>query len=189
MDKQNEKRNTLSAEFSDDANFYKEVADLLIAARKYAKKQVDNTIAVTYFEVGRMIVEREQKGEKRAKYGAKIINGLSEHLTEQLGKGFSVPTLKNIRQFYLVYSPTLKSYSPISLLDGTREQMSSNDEYGNDEKSYSLISLFSESQKSQVLSDRFILTWTHYQVLMRVKNEDARKFYELEAEREQWSVK
>ena len=56
----------------DETEFYKQVADLLTAARKHAKKQMDNTIAVTYFEVGRMIVEREQQGQKRARYGTKF---------------------------------------------------------------------------------------------------------------------
>ena len=83
-----------------------------------------------------MIVEREQHGQKRAQYGAELIKGLSAHLTAQLGKGFSVPTLKNIKQFYLVYSPSTKGYSPISL---------STDASG-DEKSYSLISLFESAQ-------------------------------------------
>lgn len=47
---------------SDDVDFYKQVADLLTEARKFAKGQMDSTIATTYFEVGRMIVEREQQG-------------------------------------------------------------------------------------------------------------------------------
>ena len=135
--------------------FYKQVADLLAAARNYAKRQLDSTIAITYFEVGRMIVEREQQGQKRAQYGAKLIKGLSEYLTELYGKGFSVPTLKNIRQFYLVYSPSKKGYSPISLSDN--------------EKSYSLISLFESTPKGQSLSAQFNLPWTHYQILMRVE--------------------
>ena len=176
----------------DDTEFYMRVADLLVASRKYAKQQMDSTVAITYFEVGRMIVEREQQGQKRAKYGAKLIIGLSVYLTEQIGKGYSVPTLKNIRQFYLVYSPTIKSYSPISFSENA-------DNIG---KSYSLISLFESAknqhspsaksviaEKSHPLSDRFILTWTHYQVLMRVKNEAARRFYELEAASQQWAVK
>ena len=150
----------------DDTDFYKQVADLLAAARQYAKRQLDSTITITYFEVGRMIVEREQRGQKRAQYGARLIKGLSAHLTEQLGKGYSVPTLKNIRQFYLVYSPTIKSYSPISLSVRADE----------DEKSYSLISLFDYaqkqqsmsaksaiSQKGQSLADLFKISWTHYQ--------------------------
>ena len=57
-----------------------------------------------YYEVGRMIVEEEQYGENRAAYGKKILQELSEYLSEYFGKGFSVSNLKNIRQFYKVYS-------------------------------------------------------------------------------------
>ena len=62
----------------DDAVFFKQVSDLLVASRQYAKRQLDRTIVTTYYEVGRMIVEREQQGQKRAQYGAKLIKGLSE---------------------------------------------------------------------------------------------------------------
>ena len=51
-----------------------------------------------------MIVEEEQYGENRAAYGKKILQELSEYLIEYFGKGFSVSNLKNIRQFYKVYS-------------------------------------------------------------------------------------
>ena len=88
----------------DEIDFYKQVAELLAQARKYAKRELDNTIAITYFQVGRMIVEREQKGQKRAQYGTKLLKGLSEYLTERHGKGFSVVNLQNIRKFYLIYS-------------------------------------------------------------------------------------
>jgi predicted nuclease of restriction endonuclease-like (RecB) superfamily len=92
----------------DEADFYKQVADLLASARKYAKKWLDNTIVVTYYEIGRMIVEHEQHGQKRAQYGAKLMKGLSKYLTEQYGRGFSVANLKNIRNFYQVYSPSIR---------------------------------------------------------------------------------
>ena len=173
----------------DDNDFFKKVADLLAASRKYAKQQMDSTIAITYYEIGRMIVQREQRGEKRAQYGTKLIKGLSMHLTERFGKGFSIPNLKNIRQFYLVYSRTIKGYSPISLFEPNQNQHKLSVKSVEIDKSYSLISFFEKTQKGQMLSDQFKLTWTHYQILMRVKNEDARRFYEIEAVSGQWSVR
>jgi len=92
----------------DETEFYKQVADLLTVARQHAKRQMDSTIVVTYYEVGRMIVEHEQKGQKRAQYGAKLIKGLSEYLTEQYGKGFSVTNLKGFRSFYLIYAQSIE---------------------------------------------------------------------------------
>jgi len=190
----------------DETEFYKQVADLLSAARKYAKKQLDSTIVVTYYEIGRMIVEREQQGQKRAQYGAKLIKGLSEYLTAQYGKGFSVPNLRNIRQFFLVYSPSIKrytlssvsgdsngmgkGYSLISIFDAeAQKQQSLPAKSDAMEKGYTLSSLFDQNPKGQLLSDLFNLGWSHYQILMRIENEAARRFYEIEATSQQWSVR
>ena len=59
---------------------------------------------MTFYSLGRWIVEVEQQGESRAKYGKQVIQKLSEELTQQFGKGFSGETLKNARKFYLIYA-------------------------------------------------------------------------------------
>jgi len=156
----------------DDASFYEQIAELLAVSRKYAKQQLDSTITVTYFEVGRMIVEREQQGEKRAKYGAKLLKGLSEHLTEKYGRGFSVENLQNIRKFYYAYAPSI--------------QQTLSTKSDPNEKQQTLSTKF---QINQTLSALFNLSWSHYQILMRVKNENARRFYEIETVSQQWSVR
>ena len=58
---------------------------------------------MTYYSLGRWIVETQQMGESRAKYGSKVIKTLSEKLQKEFGKGFSEDTLKNARKFYLTY--------------------------------------------------------------------------------------
>ena len=158
---------------SDETDFYKQVADLLATARGFAKRQLDSVIVTTYYEVGRMIVEREQQGQKRAQYGAKLIKGLSVYLTQQYGRGFSVVNLQSIRKFYQVYSPRIQQ----SLT-------------AKSEKEDSLMSVFdANTEKQQSLSAKFNLSWTHYQILMRIENEDARRFYEIETVNQQWSVR
>jgi len=158
---------------NDETDFYKQVADLLASARQYAKKQLDGTIVAAYYEIGRMIVEREQQGQKRAQYGAKLIKGLSEYLIKQYGRGFSVVNLKSIRKFYEIYSPSIGQ--SLSALSG---------------KNGSLISAFdTKAQKGQTLSAQFNLNWSHYQILMRIENEAARRFYEIEAVSQLWSVR
>ena len=92
----------------DDTEFFKQISDVLAAARQYAKRQLDSTIVATYYEVGRMIVEREQQGQKRAQYGIKLIKGLSEYLREQYGRGYSVTNLKSIRKFYQMYATSIQ---------------------------------------------------------------------------------
>ncbi|MCL2223107.1 MAG: PDDEXK nuclease domain-containing protein [Oscillospiraceae bacterium] len=171
----------------DNAEFYQQVADLLIAARKHAKKQVDTTIAVTYFEIGRMIFDREQQGQKRAQYGKKLIEGLSDYLTDKIGKGFSVVNLKNMRKFYQVYSLSIGQTLSAQLEKSPKQQLSpANSEL---ENHYALSSVFAHGEKRQTLSALFKLGWSHYQTLMRLENVDARSFYEIEAANQQWSVR
>ena len=57
----------------------------------------------TYFEIGRLIVEDEQKGFERAEYGKETLKNLSVRLTKEFGKGFSATNLKQMKNFYLAY--------------------------------------------------------------------------------------
>ena len=66
----------------------------------------------TKFHIGQYIVEYEQKGETRAEYGKAVLKELSKRLTDRLGDGWSYSTLKNIRQFYIVFSKGLTSGCP-----------------------------------------------------------------------------
>ena len=70
-------------------------------------------MVVTHYEIGRRIIEKEQLGEKRAQYGKRILQGLSDYLTAELGGGFSVDNLRLIRKFYSVYSAFEIQESPI----------------------------------------------------------------------------
>ena len=180
---------------SDETDFYKQIEDLLAYARQYAKRQLDSTIVVTYFEIGRMIVEREQQGQKRAQYGANLIKGLSAYLTEQYGRGFSIVNLQSMRKFYQVYSPgiqqslTAKSGDNDLSESAVQKQQSLAVKSGTTGKRYSQISLFDEKSKGQSPTAQLDLSWTHYQTLMRIEDAAARRFYEIETANQQWSVK
>ncbi|WP_423130566.1 PDDEXK nuclease domain-containing protein [Gaoshiqia sp. Z1-71] len=84
--------------------FYSKILELLKTARKTVLQSVNTTMVETYFEVGRLIVEEEQHGEEKAKYGQNLINDLSKKLSDEFGKGFSSTNLKQMRSFYLTYS-------------------------------------------------------------------------------------
>ena len=77
--------------------------ELIHYARAVVVKHVNIIQIMTYYALGRWIVETQQMGERRAKYGSKVINKLSEKLQKEFGKGFSADTLKNARKFYLTY--------------------------------------------------------------------------------------
>jgi len=82
---------------------YSKIADLLKIAKQNVVRAVNQTMVYTYYEIGRMIVEDEQQGKERAEYGKQVLKELSEQLTDDFGKGFSVDNLQNMRQFYLAY--------------------------------------------------------------------------------------
>lgn len=81
------------------------VSNLIEEARRKAVKQVNAIIVQTYWEVGRLIVEEEQKGEEKADYGTALVVELSKDLTKRYGKGFSKSNLFLMRKFYLTYPP------------------------------------------------------------------------------------
>lgn len=136
IDKPNQ---TLSA----SSHLFAEIREVLVTARRTAYKAVNFAMVTAYWNVGRLIVEDEQKGHIRAEYGKAILADLSKRLTDEFGKGFDERELRRIRQFYLVFPKW----------DALRPE----------------------------------LTWTHYRLLIRVQNEQARLWYMNEAAEQTWS--
>lgn len=93
------------ADFTDDKldNLCKNAVELINYSRSVVLKEVNLLQLMTYFTLGKWIVEVQQDGESRAKYGKKVLITLSEVLNKEFGKGFSVASLTNIRKFYLTY--------------------------------------------------------------------------------------
>jgi len=147
-----------------DTDLYNKVVDLLKEARKTVVRTVNKTMAITYFEIGRIIIEDEQKGKERAEYGKGILKGLSEKLRNEFGKGFSVDNLENMRRFYLTYS-----------ISETSSRKSNN------KKSVTMSRILE-------IAD-FQLSWSHYLFLIKIDNPEERQFYEIEAISNNWSVR
>ena len=144
------------------------ISFLLEAARRTSVRAVNTILTATYWEIGRRIVEFEQKGVDRAQYGDKLLKKLSNDLIKKFGRGFSERNLELMRLFYISHSisQTVSAKSPIV------ENISQ-----------------TPSAQSIELSNSFPLPWSHYVRLLSVKNKDARKFYESEALRNGWSVR
>ena len=162
---------------------FQQVVELLQNARQQVLRTVNSTMTVTYFEIGRIIVEEEQNGKDRAEYGKQLLKGLSQQLTKEFGKGFSIDNLENMRKFYLAYSisESLTRILQIQKSQSLTEEFES-------QKTQSVIS-FSEESISKSLISFFKLTWTHYVFLMRIDDEKERRFYEIESEKYNWSVR
>ena len=89
------------------SSLFSEIRELILSARCAAARVVNTLQVTTNFEIGRRIVEHEQKGLKRAEYGAALIKELSVRLTEEFGRGFSTKSLRRMIQFASVF-PDLK---------------------------------------------------------------------------------
>ena len=153
-----------------------QIAVLIENAKQHIVTAVNSTMVVAYYEIGRMIVEHEQKGEQRAAYGKGLLKELSKRLTNRFGRGFSVDNLENMRRFYSTYSNEVISET------ASRESVAQKSE---------TLSRISETAPTnlQTLSVKFTLSWSHYLFLMRITNPKERKFYEAEAASERWSLR
>ena len=103
-------------------NYINEIKKILKNARQKAYTAINSAMVEAYWEIGRRIVEEEQSGRERAEYGKEIIKNLSKELTEEFGKGFGERNIRNIRQFYILFSDYEKWKSLISKLTWTHIQ-------------------------------------------------------------------
>lgn len=80
-----------------------DIKQIIESGRNTAYGAVNSVMLMTYWSIGRRIVEDEQSGETRAAYGTKILKSLSEELTKEYGRGFSQRNLADFRKFYLLF--------------------------------------------------------------------------------------
>ncbi len=155
-------------------------------------------MTATYWEIGRLIVEHEQQGHKRASYGDFLLKKLASDLITRYGRGFSRTNLQQMREFYLSWPirQTLsgKLASPLSSRDAPVNPqpipMELETEHllaSKDRKRQTASGKSSAAEERS--SPRFPLPWSHYVRLLSVKSEEARGFYEIEALRGGWSVR
>jgi predicted nuclease of restriction endonuclease-like (RecB) superfamily len=157
-----------------------EVRKLIQSARRGVASVVDTFQVITNFEIGRRIVEHEQKGERRAAYGAELLKELSARLTEEFGRGFSVVNLSNMRRFFLLWQER------IQILQSPAEKWRLPSSKGQSATDPSTI-IQAVTEKSD--SPPFVLSWTHYVELLDIKDPDERSFYEIESANSGWSVR
>jgi hypothetical protein len=81
----------------------KRISQRFVEGQAQAVRSVNEAIIETNWEIGKYIVEYEQGGSSKAKYGSKLLETLSRDLTLLHGRGFSRPNLNNMRMFYLSF--------------------------------------------------------------------------------------
>lgn len=191
---------------------YQRVERTISAARASVARSVNLAMVHAYWLIGRDIVEVEQGGEARAGYGDQLIHQLSDRLTARFGRGFGVRTIRRLRSFYLAWphgstllessagpAPTAAIEMWTTALSELKPDMvgaaADSDESSNESEPYEIrTTALSESglRESRLPTQPLFpasLSWSHYLELMKVKRDDARRFYEIEAAREGWSTR
>ena len=150
------------------------VAGLLAQARRASSRAVNVVMTATYWEIGRRIVEYEQKGATRAVYGSALLRRLSSDLTDKFGRGFSERNLEQMRNFSQLWP--ISQMASAKLSDGANP--------GN----IPIRQTPSAEFNLRAIAARLPLPWSIYVRLMSVKSPEARAFYEAEALRGGWTV-
>jgi predicted nuclease of restriction endonuclease-like (RecB) superfamily len=166
------------------ANLYREVRAVLDEARSSAYRAVNTAMVQSYWQVGRLIVEHEQGGKKRAAYGEAVLNELSKRLTAEFGRGFDARNVRKMRQFYVlfpIHHAMRDELAYSSKMNAVRSQ------------SRGFVKRHAVRAKSQGEPLRAPLrpelSWTHYRLLLRVESFAARDWYMNEAADQHWSVR
>ncbi len=158
---------------ADDKQFISDIKAIVYTAKQKAYQAADIYQVISNWLVGRRIVEQEQHGQERAQYGKHIVELASEALTAEFGKGYSVVNIKNFRKFYLTFNDLLIGQTP-----------SAQSENGLTIKGQTVSA---ELELAKMLPSN--LSWSHYERLMRIKDDDERDWYMREAAGENWGVR
>lgn len=137
-----------------------DIREILSQARKHAYSVINSAMVQAYWMIGKRIIKEEQHGKQRAEYGTYLIGSLSKVLTKEYGKGYSAQSLKNFRQFYHVFPELIKGST-----------------------------LQSQSKEAKGSTPWSLLSWSHYKIIMRVANAEAREYYVKETAEQSWSVR
>jgi predicted nuclease of restriction endonuclease-like (RecB) superfamily len=150
-----------------DKQLFSSIKSIIDQSRENIVRKINTTMVLTYFEIGRIITENEQKGKERADYAKEVLKNLSKELIKEFGKGYSVDNLESMRSFYQQYRKS-ETVSRISK-----------------KNTDSLIS----DTASRISGYSPQLAWSHYVQLLKIKDIEERRFYQIEAVQNNWSVR
>ena len=162
------------------------IVSILEDARTRVVRSVNSEMVLAYWHIGREIVEEVQRGSDRAEYGEGLLEGLSAALTARFGRGFSISNIRYFRQFYLVYADR----QPVIHHEARGESTAPGIEGQIRHEAGGVSAALAQAVELTHAPRGFAagLSWTHYRVLSKVDHAAERLFYEIEAERERWSV-
>ena len=166
--------------YNDEENMLvNDLRSIVSKARSKAFAAVNYSLVERNWRIGQRIVEEEQNGASRAKYGKHVIEVASAALTEEFGKGFSETNIMNFKKFYL-------KFKELTIPQTVSEEFKKQKHQTLSDK------LSSHFQKGQTQSAQFelrLLPWSHYERLIRVEDKKAREWYAKEAFEQGWSFR
>ncbi|HEX8280415.1 MAG TPA: DUF1016 N-terminal domain-containing protein, partial [Chthoniobacterales bacterium] len=169
-----------------------EIADVIALGRRQAVWSLNAIMSAVYWEIGRQIVEFEQKGRAKAEYGERIISLLADDLHARFGRGFRKSNLYQFRKFFLAYQDIFQTPSGKLKGDAKRKFQTVSGKSAPAERGLNIfqtVSGKSSPDRIAAHASAFTLPWSHYARLLSVKNDAARNFYEVEALRGGWSFR
>jgi predicted nuclease of restriction endonuclease-like (RecB) superfamily len=168
-----------------------DISGLLEQARRTAARSLNAVLTTAYWQIGRRIVEHEQQGRRRARYGGQLIERLSQDLTAKHGRGFSQRNLEQMRAFYLGWeiAQTPSAQCEARVICSALSSESGGPEFETPSGKPEIAQTVSAQLTNGLIPVTFPLSWSHYVRLMSVDKPQARAFYESEAIRGGWSVR
>jgi predicted nuclease of restriction endonuclease-like (RecB) superfamily len=168
-----------------------DISGLLEHARRAAARSVNAVLTATYWQIGRRIVEHEQRGKRRAEYGDTLIRQLARDLTAKHGRGFSVQGIYKMRGFYSGWEifPTPSGEFKARVVCPAVLDVRGGEEFQTPSGKSEIVRTVSAQLERGLIRVTFPLSWSHYVRLMSVDKPQARAFYESEAIRGGWSVR
>ncbi len=174
------------------------IVSILEDAKTNVARAVNSNMIIAYWMIGKELVQTIQKRKERADYGKAVINQLSLELNKKFGKGFSATNLWYFRQFYLVFADRAPETRPIltdtkdinGILHKDCGESELSDKNQIPHKDCGILDDMSAAieKKDQLQGFSPVLSWSHYRTLTKVKHKSERLFYEIEAEKEGWSM-
>ncbi|MCL2040929.1 MAG: PDDEXK nuclease domain-containing protein [Bacteroidales bacterium] len=179
---------------NNDNSFLANLKQIIQQARQRAYSAINFAQVEANWLLGQRIVEQEQNGAERAEYGKYVIKIASEELTKEFGSGFSKRNLENFKRFYLMFSElqiaqtVSAQFKPIGAT--VSPQLKEIQETVSPELKQIPQTLSAQLEISSANPQPLpLLSWSHYERLMRIENPVARQWYMTEAAEQMWAVR
>jgi predicted nuclease of restriction endonuclease-like (RecB) superfamily len=167
---------------SEEQSFVNDIKQIVLSARQQAYAAINFSQVCANWLIGQRIVEKEQAGQNRAEFGKRLIKLVAQELTSEFGKGYSETNIRSFRKFYV-------EFQDIAIQQTVSAEFNSEGK----EKRQALPAQFKNSLHLNEIKIQqtlpAILSWSHYERLMRVTSREARDWYMKEAAAQMWSFR